>query len=491
MQTSIAASRLVKYSWYGVPMMAFFCAEAVNRLVLHQHMVMAPCGLYQLLDENALRDTLLKSMLLLHGQPPLFNLLAGLIFKAAAVLGCTPGAIAGFLFGASGLATAILLFYLTVRWTGSYLLGCIGVVLYFAEPSYFGGSNAGVGRNFFFYEFILQPIILLVIASADIWLKRANGWAGLLFVIMTAITVNTRTLFHPILWGIVITAAVLIPNVKKSTRATVLLACCALSLFFIWPIKNYILFGVLTSSSWDGYNLDRSYSVLPRGLQHFDINSPWPDATYLLNEFPRIAGWSTKSLKVVTAGAKSCGGPNWNNLLMLTTRKEALQLAFQARTNLRADWQHVILMYKYATRPMYIHPYTHQAFDAYPDQFTGYLWFYDRLFFSPVFTSTPRRDSLVWNVDGIFLLPLLFCSCLILIWVCKERRLLFGIATYTAFFPLISASLSDGIEGNRMRHSTYPLMILLALIAVSATYHSWIGRRHTVSRLSQKSPDKI
>ena len=359
-----------KHVWYLVPLTAFVLAEVVNRFLLRQHMIMPLCLIYQILDPVALKTDLLRSLMLLHGQPPLLNLLTGLILKSAALIGCAPETLADVLFGICGLTTAYLLFGLVVRWTESHILGSLAVLLYFSNPSYYGGGFAGTGRNYFFYEFLLQPVLLLLCWTASLWLNRGAARAGLCLVLCAGIVTNTRTLFHPVIWGVVITAAALATRFRKQPRTVVLLGLLAVLVFFGWAGKNYLLFGTFTVSTWDGLNLDRDFASLPRPLGDIDVNKPWPDATALVADFPHLSGWPQKSLTLVTSGSKVCGGVNWNNLYMVTTRNEAVARGLAARKDLKRYIRHVVFMYKLTTRPMYLHPYNGQAFGLDPEQFT-------------------------------------------------------------------------------------------------------------------------
>ena len=308
--------------------------------------------------------------------------------------------------------------------------------------------------------------------SGSLWLERAELRAGLAFVLSVAVVVNTRTLFHPLLWAAVTTVAVLAPHVRKHARGTIALGVLALVLCSAWAIKNYVLFGVLTTSTWDGLNLDRGFTGLPAPLSSFDTTGPWPDATSLLSRFPQIASWPRESLRVVTAGTKPCGGTNWNNLYMVTTRNEAVARAMSARKDLGHYLGHIVLMYLLTTRPMYVHPYDGKAFGMVPDQFVGYLRLYERLFFSSSLETADPPSAPHWNVLNLLFLPALISGALFMISRSRGNRLMLALVVYTAFFPFISACLSDGFEGNRMRHSTYPLMIVLTLVTVRYWYRA-------------------
>ncbi len=465
-------------SSYLIPVAAFFIAEVLNRWVFGQKMAIT-FWFAQTLDPTALKTDLWRSLLLLHSEPPLFNLITGLMLKFASALDWRPETLADIIFGAFGLATGVTLFHLARRITNSMLAATAAVVLFYAEPSYYGGvSNAGVGRNFYFYEFPLQLVLLILSLSAWNWLRRANRWAGALLVASAVIVVNTRTLFNPLLWGVPVLFVVVIPQFKTHARQSIAMLFCGICLFTPWALKNYYYFGIATLSSLDGYNLSRDMAPPPKLLQNLNMNASLPPAAQFLPRFPRIMDFPPKSLEEVTSGTKSIGAPNWNNLVIVVTRQEAIRIGLAARRDIGAYWKHIVQMYKLATRAMYLHPYLWNAFGKTPPQFSGYLWFYDRLFYQNLPDSTAAH---YWtprlNVFAVFWLPALLIGVIAHLYYFKETRLWLALTAYTAFFPIIAASLSDGWEGNRMRHSTYPLMIMIAVILISSVCRRFELRR--------------
>ncbi len=449
---------------YAIPIALFVLAELLNDLVLHQAMRF-PYEYWQLLDKSLLEQHLWESLLLLHSQPPMFNLVLGVLLKAGALLHVRPEFLASVMFGALGLATALFLFHLAMEWTRSIALASLACFLYFANPSYYGGSNAGIGRDTFFYEFGLQSLLLLVFVSAFWWMRRSNRWAGLTFVCAIGAVVNTRSLFSPLFWGSVLVGFVLWPNFRKHRRDTVLLSCLAFVFFTFWPFKNYILFGQFVSSSLDAENLVRAYPPAPKALDDLLVRSESPPAAELLGAFPNLRSFSPEALVAVTAPRKSNGVANANNLIVLITRRETLRQAIEARQDIPLTLERISIMYLFATRPMYQQPYDLSYFDGYPKPFRSYVNIYQTIFFSPVGPKIAPNRFL--NIFNIVLLPLLIIGAIVAVCCCKQDRVLLGLLTFTAMFPLISASLSDGFEGNRMRHSTYPLMILLSVVLLS------------------------
>ena len=118
---------------YAIPNALLVLAELLNDLVLHQAMRF-PYEYWQLLDKSLLEQHLWESLLLLHSQPPMFNLVLGVLLKAGALLHVQPEFFASVMFGALGLATALFLFHLAMEWTRSIALASLACFLYFANP---------------------------------------------------------------------------------------------------------------------------------------------------------------------------------------------------------------------------------------------------------------------------------------------------------------------------------------------------------------------
>jgi hypothetical protein len=200
---------------------------------------------WQLLDLEVLTENPFGSVWFLHTQPPFYNLVVGLL-----AWGNVP--IAGALFAmfvASLVGIALLLHALLVRWgVGSVVAGVI-VAVALLSPSLLSTMTIAS------YE---VPVALLLIASLYTMQRYLEtptmGWllatAGL--VTLTALA---RSLFNP-LWVLALLALLLVARKATWRQAGAALAI-PLVLIGGWMVKNQVVFGTATTSSWLGFNMQR------------------------------------------------------------------------------------------------------------------------------------------------------------------------------------------------------------------------------------------
>ena len=201
---------------------------------------------WQLLELAELRDHLLQSVWYLNIQPPVHNLFVG------GVLAWSPFPEMGTLFVAYGAAlylSGLLLHDILVRWRVGGIAAAVVVVIALGNPSLL--STIGIAA----YE---VPVALMVVAA--IWaLQRfldspRFGWLIALSVIATT-GAMTRSLLNPV-W---VVALLLLAIVCRSVTWRQAAAALAIPVVLVggWALKNQVLFGTPTLSSWLGFNLQR------------------------------------------------------------------------------------------------------------------------------------------------------------------------------------------------------------------------------------------
>jgi hypothetical protein len=200
---------------------------------------------WQLIDIRVLAHDPLGSVWYLHTQPPVYNLVVGLI----AWLNVP---IAGGLFAvfvASLVGIVLLLHALLVRLgVGPIVAGVIAAVVVL-NPALLTTMTIAS------YE---VPVAMLLIASLYAMVRYleepGTGWllatAGL--VTLTALT---RSLFNPP-WVFAVLALILLAR-KVTWRQAAAALAIPVVLIGGWMLKNQILFGVPTTSSWLGFNMQR------------------------------------------------------------------------------------------------------------------------------------------------------------------------------------------------------------------------------------------
>jgi len=204
--------------------------------------------MWQLLDVRLLKDHLLTSVWHLQSQPPLFNLYCGMLLKLpTAWRAPVEVACAVALDLAMVLCAYLLMVELRVpRWAAlAVTLVCVvaspAVLLYenwlnYAEPAAAFGTVAAWCLIRF--------------------LRTARGRYGLGFFGAYAAMVLLDSSYQ--LEWFLVAGAVVAVVLRKRWRTVLAVAAVPLLVLVTWTVKDYVLFGTTTTSSWLGMNLGRS-----------------------------------------------------------------------------------------------------------------------------------------------------------------------------------------------------------------------------------------
>jgi hypothetical protein len=211
----------------------------------------------QLLDTELLKHKLLESLWYLHMQPPLFNAYAGFFLKCFGGYALQAFHTSFLAFGLiQGFALYLAMMRLDVRPGLAFVL--TGLHLF--------GPATLLFENWFFYTTPVVTALSLMVYFLHLYLQSDNSFAGVLFFSALAAVFLTRSMFQ-LLWfaAIVLFVAAALGWRKKDLWALALPGGAAL----FWVAKNFVLWGVLVTSSWAGMNLSKM--ALPTGSSP----APW------------------------------------------------------------------------------------------------------------------------------------------------------------------------------------------------------------------------
>ena len=203
----------------------------------------------QYLDPALLRGDLLRSLLYLHTQPPLFNFFLGAVLK----LSSDPGLSYELLFRTMG-ALFPLLFYAVFR-----LLEIRRWIALAATSVFMFNPTLLLYENLLYYTYVEGFLVMLSIFLFACWCTGYRPGVLLLFWLSMLCLGLTRSLFHPVFFFAV--AAGLALHLRRSrpgpkrAGAFLLSSAAALLPLLALCLKNLLVFGFFGTSSWAGMSL--------------------------------------------------------------------------------------------------------------------------------------------------------------------------------------------------------------------------------------------
>jgi hypothetical protein len=265
---------------------------------------------YQFIDPRLLRENLLESVFYLHSQPPLFNLLLGCVLKLF------PGnetVAFGIIWMLLGYILAVTMFLLMRRLGVSYGINLTLTVLFIIGP------QCVLFENWLFYT---TPVAAMMALTA-LWLHRyiSNGRLGdgFVFFLLLSVIALTRSLFH-IAWFVMM-AGMVLWYFKTNRRKTVIAMLFPLLLVLSLYVKNGLLFGSFSSSTWLGMNVARMATFrLSEDVRRDMVRRGDLSPLALIERFRPLQDYrgmisdSTKrGIEVLDQEVKSTGATNYNH----------------------------------------------------------------------------------------------------------------------------------------------------------------------------------
>lgn len=298
----------------AVILLAFAVSRVLFYLAGVQFVSHESDDLYQFIDPVLLKDRLLESLWFLHSQPPLLNALIGIALK---VSGDGAHTVLMVLWMFMGAVIPILIYHLGMRLTGSRFWTLGGALFFIANPA------SILFENWLFYSYpvailtLLWVLIVARIAEHPSWINACQ--LGCVALVLAWL----RSPFHITVIAVLLAASALVVSGTARRRIVIagMISIAAISGLYI---KNYVLFGQFSSSSWLGMNLARisvmkvdsvsRLSMVAAGtLSPVSMIRPFKP----LSAYRCISAWPGEDIPVLTVPIKSTGGPNLNHYCYL------------------------------------------------------------------------------------------------------------------------------------------------------------------------------
>lgn len=423
--------------------------------------------LWQLLPWPPLAADLGGSLLDLHAQPPLLNLIFGVALQVSVAARIPMEWLLQplyFLVGAGAVAALVgLARRLVARRAVRF-----GVVLLVVLNPYLYAS-----LHYLFYTPLELLLLLLSALAAARFLDRPSAGGLALALLPPLLLVHARSLFHPlwlVLWGALLLGLV---RPRLPWRSALPIAAATLLVASAWPAKNLARFGFFGSSSWAGMSLARGLPtgepLLPSGYQArlgaFARSSDERPAPGSVDRARSLVPPELRDRPALALVAKPDGSPNWNHYAVIPLSRE-LGAAALATLRDRPSLLFLKAADFYANGyALYEARWPYQRGYA-PEMTVGHGWadVYEAVVFQRFRPYDPASTGVTTGFALLF--PLVLGAALVRLW--RRRRdwdpadrtvvlLLFAIAWVLALVLLV-----DGPEGNRVRFSTEPFLFLVA-----------------------------
>jgi hypothetical protein len=235
----------------------------------------------QNVDPELLRTRLAESLFYLHGQPPLWNLTLGIVLKIA------PHHVSGtfgVLFLALGIVESVALLRLLERLSVPTAPAVVVTVALIASPAFL------IFENWLFYDYPMLVALTLSALALYRYLDRPTAVRGLAFFSLLAVVILTRSIFQ-IVWLVLVAGLVVLA--RRPSRSVLALSALPLLLVAGVSVKNAVLFGTPTTSSWLGMNLARvTVAQLPQAERERLVREGTLSRVSLVRPFAPLADYA-------------------------------------------------------------------------------------------------------------------------------------------------------------------------------------------------------
>ena len=285
----------------------------------------------QHLDNRVLEEHLVQSLWYQHTQPPLFNLLIGLVLKLSPV---SPERTFHLLWLALGVALVVITYRLLIELRVRRWFALVATVVITCSPTVL------LYENWLAYEYPLTVALTAIPLAGLRWVRGGQVRWLVAAAALAAGCVLTRALLNPV-WFLGVVAVLLIarPPVGRWRPALVAIGVPALVIAALM-VKNQVVFGSPSFSSWLGWNLQRvTIDELPVETRQrlIDDGVLTPLATYPVflptETYTDVVGPCVREHPDVPALAeprKATGRENFNDECYLPIYRESLDNAIAA-----------------------------------------------------------------------------------------------------------------------------------------------------------------
>jgi hypothetical protein len=436
---------------------------------------------WHLIDPQLLEHRLLESVLYLHTQPPLWNLFVALFLTIPPP---HQALLLSSFFLLLGFASYCCVFWLMKFMQTSTTLALILATLCMASPSFVLLEHGGG------YDFLIMALLTISVVVLWKFLNRPSYSGAFSFFLILAIICLTRSMFH--LSYFVLTALIVLLMNRNLYKLICFAALPGLFLVLSLYVKNYVIFGKFTASTWMGMNASKvvSRSTPMAELKQWHeqgiisevmLREPWSDLNEYPEKFKRIRDPFT-NIPLLSMSQKKDGYKNLHHAAYIA-------IADQYLTDVIQVIQHKPLKYLRglaAAWYCYFRATDESEFLPCRDTCEGVINVYDYLLYGkspwPIRYATDRKASYNLYVILIVALPLLFVYGTRLLLrkdgLSREQKTMVAVMIFNIAFVALTINFFELAENQRARFYTDPFSLaLLAHFIHDRVYKSRTTRK--------------
>ena len=425
---------------------------------------------WQYLDITSLQHHLLKNIWYMHSQPPLFNLLAGMVLQASGEH--ARSAFQVLWLGMSFFNASLLL--RVIRRVGVQgMLPLLVAAFYLLSPATI------LFENELFYTTFTSLLLLLSVLLLQRYSENRSVPHLAAFLVPVALLCLTRSLYH-LAWLAAVCALVLYSCYKRPGFGRALVTgITAILVAGSWYLKNYLLFGVLSVSSWTGINFSRVvfHDVPVTDSASIAAIHPFlPVSYYKLyissNYQQQYAGMDDR---ILLREMKSDTSINMNNAGYLQVSEKYMQASLHfVRRHPASYIKNVCISFLIFFTPA-------SSYFQVKENCNHIAW-YDMMYsfnLSHLFGDGDKKKmALVASSVPKFLLYLLVMAYTVM----RERKsgkfsLVSAFILFTILFVLVTGTLMEYGENMRFRYEVEPLFLVLCAGVSSTIFNKQAANR--------------
>lgn len=428
---------------------------------------------WHLIDPPLLEHRLLESVHYLHTQPPLWNLFVALFLT---IPGPYQALLLTSFFLLLGFASYCCVFWLMKFMHTSTTVALILATLLMASPSFVLLEHGGG------YDFLIVALLTSSVVVLWRFLNQPSYAGAFLFFLILAIICLTRSMFH-LSYFVLVAMIVVLMN-----RSLYRLICCAalpgLLLVVSLYVKNYVVFGKFTASTWMGMNaakvIIRSTPLAELKEWHEQgiisdvmLHEPWSDLSEYPERFKRIEE-PFVNIPLLNLSHKESGYKNLHHVAYIAIADQYMADVLQVIRQKPLKYLRGFVAAWYC----YFRATDESEFLPCRDACEGVINIYDYLFYGkspwPIRYATDRKASYNLYVILIVALPLLFVYGVRLLTrkseLSREQKTMVAVMIFNIAFVALTINCFELAENQRARFYTdsFSLVLLAHFIHVRA-----------------------